>query len=218
MGYELTDEELDEGAWALERVFHGAPSGLDHTTSLRGGVLRFEPQLSTSSTSPTTSARFTPLTLTLPLYLVVCWVPREGGTAEAVAHVRRLIRGDGEGEGEGCEHEKRAAKAQLKRLGALTNSAEHCLTEESPQAPAQQDTKARLIKLAGVFDEAHETLAALGVSTPKLEELSAQLKAQGALGVKLTGAGFGGAVFGVFESAEQGRAAAERLGGLFFEC
>jgi mevalonate kinase len=52
------------------------------------------------------------------------------------------------------------------------------------------------------------------VSTPQLERLRAELRARGALGAKLTGAGFGGAVFGLFEGAAEAEVAARELKGL----
>ena len=42
--------------------------------------------------------------------------------------------------------------------------------------------------------EAHDELAALGVSTARLDELVAAARGAGALGAKLTGGGGGGAV------------------------
>lgn len=39
---EFSLEEVERLAWIAERVHHGKPSGIDHTTALYGGVLRFE--------------------------------------------------------------------------------------------------------------------------------------------------------------------------------
>ncbi len=38
----FTLEEVERLAWVAERVHHGKPSGIDHTTVLYGGVVRFE--------------------------------------------------------------------------------------------------------------------------------------------------------------------------------
>ena len=38
-GLSLNDEAIDARAFAVERVFHGNPSGIDHTVSMRGGAL-----------------------------------------------------------------------------------------------------------------------------------------------------------------------------------
>jgi mevalonate kinase len=48
----------------------------------------------------------------------------------------------------------------------------------------------------------HELLGALGVSSPPLDELVAKLISHHALGAKLTGAGQGGCVFGLFAQAQ----------------
>jgi mevalonate kinase len=38
----FTLEEVERLAWEAERIHHGRPSGIDHTTALYGGVLRFD--------------------------------------------------------------------------------------------------------------------------------------------------------------------------------
>jgi mevalonate kinase len=92
----------------------------------------------------------------------------------------------------------------IKRLGEHALKAEELLSAQHPQ----------LNKLGELINDAHDDLAHLGVSTPQLERLRAELRARGALGAKLTGAGFGGAVFGLFEGAAEAEVAARELKGL----
>ena len=40
-GVALSDDALSDAAFASERVFHGNPSGLDHTVAIKGGLLRY---------------------------------------------------------------------------------------------------------------------------------------------------------------------------------
>lgn len=54
------------------------------------------------------------------------------------------------------------------------------------------------LQLATNINEAHNCLVALGVSTLKMDNLVQELKTKGALGAKLTGAGGGGLVLGLF--------------------
>jgi len=62
--------------------------------------------------------------------------------------------------------------------------------------------RGELPALGGLFDEAHERLARLGVSTPTLDRLVATAREAGALGAKLTGAGGGGAVIALAPDRE----------------
>jgi mevalonate kinase len=59
-----------------------------------------------------------------------------------------------------------------------------------------------LAKLGGLMTAAHATLAGLGVSSPRLDELVRLAGQAGALGAKLTGAGGGGAVLALAPGAE----------------
>lgn len=70
---------LFERSLALERIFHGHPSGVDNAVALHGGLLRYRkgPPL-----------ELEPLTLPRPLHLVVLDSGSPGSTAELVAAVR----------------------------------------------------------------------------------------------------------------------------------
>jgi mevalonate kinase len=74
--------------------------------------------------------------------------------------------------------------ARLTRLGALAEAVAAALPDGAAGWPA--------IGLAMI--EAHDELAALGVSTARLDELVAAARGAGALGAKLTGGGGGGAI------------------------
>lgn len=78
-GRPFPEDELLAAAWQVETVFHGTPSGLDHTVVTLGGCLRFQRQ------DPPRLDRV-PLGRAVPL--VVAWAPREGNTRELVARLR----------------------------------------------------------------------------------------------------------------------------------
>ncbi|MCB9545151.1 MAG: mevalonate kinase [Myxococcales bacterium] len=63
----------------VETVFHGTPSGLDHTVVTRGGCLRF---------ARGETPAFRPVRLARPLPAVIAWSPREGSTRDAVEGLR----------------------------------------------------------------------------------------------------------------------------------
>ncbi len=77
-GESLDEATLIEGAAQVEAVFHGNPSGLDHTVVCKGGCLAF-----TRGTSPTMRA----VTVGARVPLVVGWARREGTTREVVEAV-----------------------------------------------------------------------------------------------------------------------------------
>lgn len=81
-GERLDDPAMLAAAERIEQVFHGTPSGLDHTVVTLGGCLRFR----RNAAHP-----FVPITLGAPVPLVVAWAPREGGTRDAVARLRARV-------------------------------------------------------------------------------------------------------------------------------
>lgn len=78
-GERLAPERLLASAERIEKIFHGTPSGLDHTTVAHGGCLRYR-----------RGARqtFVPIDLARPVPLVVAWTLREGTTRDAVSRLR----------------------------------------------------------------------------------------------------------------------------------
>jgi mevalonate kinase len=67
--------------------------------------------------------------------------------------------------------------------------------------------------LGARFDEAHAVLGELGVSCVELDRTVAALKAAGALGAKLTGAGGGGAAIGLARDGREAALIAAAVGG-----
>ncbi len=78
-GQQLSHQRLSEGAEAIERIFHGNPSGLDHTVVITGQCLHFN-----RGETP----RFREVQLGAELPIVIAWTPRAGTTREAVAQLK----------------------------------------------------------------------------------------------------------------------------------
>jgi mevalonate kinase len=78
-GREASMEEINTGAFRVERIFHGNPSGIDHTVSMRGGALRYR--------RTPKGPQFESVQLA-PLPLVVIDSGSAGNTSEMVASVR----------------------------------------------------------------------------------------------------------------------------------
>jgi mevalonate kinase len=106
-GRTASTEECIERGFVLERVLHGTPSGVDHTVSTLGGIVRFQLR----DGQPRIEALPVP---SLPL--VVMDSGHSGSTATQVAKVRsQRPRIDGE----------------LERIGNLVRQVETLLTRES---------------------------------------------------------------------------------------
>lgn len=169
-GQPIDDETLIERAFALEKVFHGTPSGVDHTTIVRGGVLSY--------VKPRDAATGTATSLTLPrrIRLAVGVAGPHAGTATAVTSLRERARRH-------PDHHQRIFDG----IGALSRSARGHLE------------KGELGAVGELMDLNQGYLNALGVSTPAIEALCAIARERGALGAKLSGAGGGGAVIALVD-------------------
>lgn len=161
-GAPFSTGDLLEAAEHVERVFHGTPSGLDHTVVALGGCLRFQ-----RGREPA----FMPVALAEPLPVVVAWTQREGGTRDVVGRLR----------------ERHDAQPDLyERLFDAMGD----LAEAAVEALGHGD----FARLGALFDLNHGYLNAAGVSGLANERMVAIARQHGALGAKLTGAGWGGAV------------------------
>jgi mevalonate kinase len=155
-------EEATELAMHLERVLHGAPSGVDPAICARGGVIEFvkgDPPLiervrgsAWLCVAPTGIARGTHTTV-MPLAQRRAIDPR--------------------------------VDEDLARLGDISRRGRPAFERGDGAA------------LGALFDQAHQILRQLGVSCAELDATVAVLRAGGALGAKLTGAGGGGAAIGL---------------------
>lgn len=175
-GRACADGEAAHLALHLERVLHGAPSGVDPAVCARGGVILFR---RAGAEAERVEAVRAP-----PIFLVVSLTGIARGTRSTVLPL-----------GERRAREPHVYDPLLARLGALALKGRAALEAADLRA------------LGLHFDEAHGALQALGVSCPELDETVVRLRAAGALGAKLTGAGGGGAAIGLAADA----AAAHRI-------
>lgn len=168
-GRRLDDDELLAHALGWERVFHGNPSGVDHTLAALGGVGLFS-RADGLRRVPTRGA----------LRLCLADSGERASTREMVDGVARL-------RGRRPEATDRTFEAigVVARNGALALGA--------------GDVKG----LGELMDLNQNLLAALLVSTERLEDLCASARGAGALGAKLTGAGGGGCVIALAPGREE---------------
>lgn len=122
--------------------------------------------------------RAQPLALARPVECVVWVVEPRGSTRERVQEIGRRR-----------EENPELYQKVFAEIGALAERA----VEELEQGD--------LSAVGGEMDQNHRWLQELGLSTPGLDRAVAELRAMGAFGAKLTGAGGGGSVVGLFEDA-----------------
>jgi mevalonate kinase len=159
---------------AWERVFHGNPSGIDAAVSSLGGCVHF-----------TRSAEGAPeierVRVPVSLHLCVGHSGQSSSTKSMVESVARM-------------RERRPETTQR------TFDAIHTLVKNARLAIADGDLRA----IGQLLDLNQMLLSGLFVSTPEIEQMCATARTAGALGAKLTGAGGGGCVVALVESAARG--------------
>lgn len=120
-GREADFAEIYERAFVIERVFHGTPSGIDHTVSAMGGAVLYR-----KGEAPVA------LALGAPLRLVVANTGTPGNTAEMVAGVRA-----------------RNPERELRRIGAITEMVSAHL-QRGEDVGALLDENHRMLQAIGV--------------------------------------------------------------------
>lgn len=171
-------------AFEMERVFHGTPSGVDHTTSAVGRLIRFV------RSGDKRKSMIRPLTSPKPLWLIVANAGKRGSTRETVGSLR-----------------VRAARWSKRYTRLFADIGR--LVDEGVDAIESGD----LENLGDVMNVNHGLLSAMGLSSRVVDDTVHALRGAGALGAKLSGAGGnGGAVIGLFSSPKPALAKLSRLG------
>ncbi|WP_158224713.1 mevalonate kinase [Agaribacterium haliotis] len=165
-GQDSTNEEINELAFACEKLAHGNPSGLDNSLACYGGLFRFQRLHS--------GVDLKALSLAQPLNFLVALSGKQGFTAKTVARVRQLWLKN-----------KTLYDELFEQMGELTREAEAILAV---------DTAVDKVKLGKLINRNQACLRQLGVSCAEIEDILELASAGGATAGKLTGSGDGGAV------------------------
>jgi mevalonate kinase len=158
-------------ALAMEQGFHGIPSGVDHTCSVRDELIHFRraPDADTPQVHRVSCPR--------ALHLVIALAGARQSTAATVSSLARSK-----------QHWPQRYGRLLADIGAVS--------DEGLAAIEAGDVDA----VGDAMNVNQGLLNALGLSSPAIEHLVHRLRAMGAHGAKLTGAGgSGGAVIGLFD-------------------
>ena len=192
-GFELPGEELARACQDAERAATGVPSGImDQLASVagrEGHALLIDCR--TLEVAPA------PIPPTLGVLVVHSGQER---TLEGSAYAERR-----------AECERIAARLGLRALRDATE--EQVADEPIGRHVVRENARVHALATAlergdgaeagRLFDESHASLRDdYRVSTPQLDELVERLRVAGALGARLTGAGFGGAVVALCEPAD----------------
>lgn len=173
-GRSVRPERVAAVAAEMERVFHGTPSGIDHTTSALGRLIRYRKR----SGRPIGEVRA--VDCPKPLRLLIALVGERSPTRVVVAALR---------------DRRERWQSRYVRLFAEIGR----LVEEGRTAIESGDLEG----LGDAMNVNQGVLAALQLSSPRIDQMVYRLRRMGALGAKLTGAGGdGGAVIGLFREPE----------------
>ncbi len=162
-GIHMTNEQVNNHAYAGEMAFHGNPSGIDNTMATHGGVVEFRRGRTMAESS------FEFIDIKKPLEMVVSFSGKYSPTAKMVERVRLFKEEDEEEFAQLMDEyrtihmdgRKAIEKGKIDEVGSLMNSNQEILSE------------------LGVSDELNERMISIAAKN-------------GALGAKVTGGGGGG--------------------------
>lgn len=162
--HNLTPADISALVYASEQRFHGTPSGIDNTVIAYEQAIWFiRPH------SHTRSPHMEPITIGAPLTLVIGDTGIRSATRLPVGEVRQRWQND-----------PARYTTLFAAIGTLVSTARAAL--------AQGDHG----QLGALLNQNHTLLQQLGVSSSQLDHLVAVAQHHGALGAKLSGAGWGG--------------------------
>lgn len=182
----FSSADVAELVYSSERRFHGTPSGIDNTVVAYERAIWFV-RGDQGQTGGASSPTIEPIAIGAPLTLLVGDTGVRSATKLPVGAVR-----------EGWQADQARYEALFDRIGALAMEVRAALA--AGDAPA----------LGRLLDANQAALEQLGVSSPELGRLVAAAREAGALGAKLSGAGWGGVMLALV-TPETRNAVAEAL-------
>ena len=174
LGSPLTDENVNEIAYEVEKIHHGTPSGIDNTVVTYGKPIFFAPPLSPplAGGKPRRgwgAGRIEPLHVAKPFTLLIADTGIPAPTKESVSDVRKL-----------WEQNPQKMEALFAAAGSIARTARQSIEGGHPK------------RLGALMNENHRILTEMGVSCRELDRLTEASLRTGAFGAKLSGGGRGG--------------------------
>lgn len=168
-GRELPPAEVSALVYASEQRFHGTPSGIDNTVIAYEQPIFFSRQAALFGVSSVSAPVIEPIAVASPFTLLIGDTGVRSPTRAPVGEVRRR-----------WQDEPNRYEALFDEVGALVARIRNLLG------------RGDMPSLGPLLNENHALLQAIGVSSPDLDALVVAAREAGALGAKLSGAGWGG--------------------------
>ena len=169
----LDDEQVNEMAYEMEKIYHGTPSGIDNTVVTYGKPIFFSPPWSPPQAGGKPrrggGASIETLNVAKPFTIIIGDTGIPAPTKESVADVRKL-----------WEQDKDKMEMLFGVAGSLARTARQSIEGGHPE------------RLGALMNENQRVLTEMGVSSPELDKLVAASLNAGASGAKLSGGGIGG--------------------------
>jgi mevalonate kinase len=187
---QLSPAQISTLVYTSEQRFHGTPSGIDNTVIAYEQPIWFE-RSNAQTFERSKAPQIQPIAIAAPFTLLIGDTGVRSATRLPVGEVRKR-----------WQAEPARYEALFDQVGALV--------AEVRAALALGDT----VALGPLLSQNHALLQQIGVSSPELDALVGAAQSAGALGAKLSGAGWGGVMLALVtpEAREQVRAALEHAG------
>ncbi|HEU5013100.1 MAG TPA: mevalonate kinase [Roseiflexaceae bacterium] len=190
-GHDMTNEQISALVYESEKRLHGTPSGIDNTVvayerpiwfqrTTDDGRRTTDEEVLLSSAVYRPSSVIEPITIAAPFTLLIGDTGVRSATRLPVGDVRRRWQND-----------PARYNALFDHVGAIV-----------AQVRAEL-ARAGMGALGPLLNENHTLLQQIGVSSPDLDRLVAAAREAGALGAKLSGAGWGGVMLALVDSRRQ---------------
>lgn len=185
----ISDEQVSQIAYEVEKLHHGTPSGIDNTVIAYAKPVYFVRALA----SPTGrgvggGGQIQPFNPACPFTLVIADTGQAAPTKESVGDVRKLWEAD-----------QSRWEIVFDKVGKIAREARNAI--ESGE----------ISRLGPLMDANHALLQEMTVSSPELDRLVLAAKNAGANGAKLSGGGRGGNMIALVQPEEKAPAIAQSL-------
>jgi len=174
LGHDLPTSTISELVYESEKRYHGTPSGIDNTVVAYEQPIWFQ-RASSGQSAP----RIDPVTIAEPFTLIIADTGIRSATKLPVGEVRRRWQAD-----------LATYEGLFDEIGALVTQVRDLLI------------LGQIAELGPLLNANHILLQEIGVSSPELDRLVESARTAGALGAKLSGAGWGGIMLALVDTSE----------------
>ncbi len=186
INYPMTDEEINSFAYEIEKLYHGAPSGIDNTVVTYAKPVYFIKR-PPSPDRRGSGGEVETFKVGQPFTIVIGDTGISAPTRESVSAVRKLWEAD-----------KVKWEKAFDKVGELAKEARDSIE------------RGKRKELGGLMNQNHALLQELTVSSAELDNLVSAARKAGALGAKMSGGGRGGNMIALIEP-DQAEAVAKSL-------